>query len=270
MGTGAQNDFGVSLAHLANIRDLGGIATSDGRHVKQGSLIRSEMLCAAADEELVRLTEDFDLYAVVDFRMDDERKKQSDPMDKLPGARLVHAPIINPASLGGRDGEELDPATTIKLFQADFAGIMGRMYTDMVLQERGQAGFALFFQTLLESSDRAVLWHCTAGKDRTGMATALLLSALGASDEAIMDDYLASNELLKPHSRTVGEALARQGMDEATIELAVRATCTVTPVFLQIAFSAIKDGFGSVDVYLTEALHVTPEQQETLCGRYLV
>jgi len=269
MHESSESERTVEPSGLTNIRDLGGIIVDDGRHVAKGVLARSEALGNATDEDLERITAMFDLKVIVDFRTEDEYAQQPDPLDRMPGARLIHAPILNPASMGGSEDEGLDPETIIRRFCGDSAEFMGRMYRDMMLQERGRTGYAEFFETLLQTDEGAVLWHCTSGKDRTGIASALLLHVLGASAATIRNDYLAVNRLLDPHREQVVRSCREMGLDERTIEVAVHASCAVEATYLQAAFAAIEEGYDSVDGYLVNALRVTPDAQATLRERYL-
>ena len=185
----AMINYSQGSSGLSNIRDLGGIAVSDGRHVKEGLLVRSEALCNASNDDLSRINRTFNLKVVIDFRTQDEYAIQPDPVDKLPTVRFIHVPIVNPASLGAPDDGKLDPQIIIRKLCEDPTAFMGRMYRDMVLQKRGREGYRTFFKTLLETDSGTVLWHCTEGKDRTGVASALLLHLLGATDLVIESDY---------------------------------------------------------------------------------
>lgn len=265
----AMINYSQGSSGLSNIRDLGGIAVSDGRHVKEGLLVRSEALCNASNDDLSRINRTFNLKVVIDFRTQDEYAIQPDPVDKLPTVRFIHVPIVNPASLGAPDDGKLDPQIIIRKLCEDPTAFMGRMYRDMVLQKRGREGYRTFFKTLLETDSGTVLWHCTEGKDRTGVASALLLHLLGATDLVIESDYLAVNSLLEPHREQTARFCQDMGLDEESVAAIAHASCAVDVSSLRTAFGAIKEAYGSVDSYLADALQITPDMQETLKRRYL-
>jgi len=270
------NGFDMGFSQLTNVRDLGGIAVRGGGHTRSNLLVRSEALSNASDDDLEQLLSSFDLSAIIDFRTEDEYNDQPDPTDRLPEVCLVHAPIINPASLSGSEDGSSNPEkdspgidAIISQLREKPTEFMCNMYSSMMLQERGKTGFATFFKTLLDTDRGAVLWHCTAGKDRTGMASALLLHVLGAADETIMDDYLGVNRFLESHRLQLAQSLAAQGLDRTSVDLISHAACAVDAELLQTAFTSIVDAYGSLDNYLVEALGVTPEAQEILRNRYL-
>ncbi len=146
--------------------------------------------------------------------------------------------------------------------------LMKRIYVSTMTNEKGQRGFASFFEAVLTTKEGSALWHCSAGKDRTGIAAALLLHVLGASPDDIMEDYLASNRFLESHTQEIMDALAAHHLADRLDE-SVRVLNSVRPDFLQAAMDAACSVSGNLDAYLEQVLHVTPEKQETLRARYL-
>ena len=118
--------------------------------------------------------------------------------------------------------------------------------------------FAQFFGHLLESNEPTV-FHCTAGKDRTGMAAALLLHALGASPEEVMRDYLLTNERLKMPE------ISRYTLGPEAAAVLWR----VQPAFLEAAFEAADQDYGGLDPYLREGLGLGEPEMERLKELYL-
>ncbi len=118
--------------------------------------------------------------------------------------------------------------------------------------------FAEFFGHLLESSQPTV-FHCTAGKDRTGFAAALVLHALDASHEDVMRDYLLTNERLKPPEPS------RYGLPEEAYTVLYR----VQPEFLQAAYEALERDYGGLEGYLREGLGLREAERERLRELYL-
>ena len=115
------------------------------------------------------------------------------------------------------------------------------------------------FDLLLSDNALPLLFHCTAGKDRTGFAAALILSALGVAEETLMDDYLATNLLWRGDS----ELAATLPPDVAKTLLTVQTT------FLKAAFAAIDDLDGSIDAYLQNRIGLTPSRRDALRERLL-
>jgi protein-tyrosine phosphatase len=117
--------------------------------------------------------------------------------------------------------------------------------------------FAEFFRHLL-ASDEPTVFHCTAGKDRTGFAAALLLKAVGASDEDVMLDYLLTNDRLQ-----LPEA-SRFGLPREAMEVLWR----VQPVFLESSFTEVAAAYGSLEGYFREGLALGEAEQDELRRRY--
>ncbi|HEY0822922.1 MAG TPA: tyrosine-protein phosphatase, partial [Ramlibacter sp.] len=117
--------------------------------------------------------------------------------------------------------------------------------------------FAEFFTHLLESNEPTV-FHCTAGKDRTGFAAALLLKAVGASDEEVMRDYLLTNERLQLPD------VSRLGLPREAMEVLWR----VQPAFLHAALEEVDASYGSLEGYFREGLGLREREREHLRHHY--
>ena len=115
------------------------------------------------------------------------------------------------------------------------------------------------FLALLQLSDAPLVFHCTAGKDRTGWAAALLLTALGVDEEQIMEDYLLTNQYFRRPAQMYGQ-LSEEALD---------ALWRVQPSYLMASVDVVRAQHGSVDRYLTQVLGVDGAARERLAGLYL-
>ena len=131
----------------------------------------------------------------------------------------------------------------------------------------GQRGYARFFELLLEA-DGAVLWHCTYGKDRTGVAAALLMYALGVDEETIMEEFLLTNEVYQKEIAGLEVALKNAGYDDAVVGEA-QAIVGVKGEYLTAAFDAVKEEYGSIEDYIRNQLGVSDEALHQLREKYL-
>lgn len=151
----------------------------DGMHDR---LIRSGRLMFATEEDVRKLKEE--VKTVVDFRGDHERKEFPNPI----GLNTVCLdPMADAAALasGAKNLDALD---------RNLSNVMKRQYYDFVHNKAAQRAYKEFLEILTDKENFPVLFHCTAGKDRTGYATALVLSLMGADREFIMKDYLKTND----------------------------------------------------------------------------
>lgn len=177
----------VALAGCSNLRDLGGYRAADGRRVRFGQVFRSASLAALTEADLAAVAR-LGLRTVCDLR--GVREGERAP-SRLPGAaapRVVTLPIEPKIGASLRDllaREEATGEDAYELLRSAY-----RAYaTDHLPAYRAMIGL------LLEPDGRPLLFHCSAGKDRTGFGAALLLTALGVPREAVVADYLATNRL---------------------------------------------------------------------------
>ena len=259
----------IVLEGLPNTRDVGGIPAADGRFVKHARLLRSGALDHATERDLATLLDDFDLRTVVDLRTEEERKEHPDPEDGLVDVRFVDAPVLSTSTFGvTREGGMMQALKMLRTMQKNPASIMEEVYERMMLDEQSQRGFAQFFDDVLATGEGSVLWHCTIGKDRAGLAAALLLHVLGAPREAIEQDYLATNAYVQSETQNIMDALSTFGLGDK-LDKSIHVINSADPRFLQAAFSAVEREYGSLDAFVRDQLGVTDEKREALRERYL-
>ncbi|MDM7944598.1 MAG: tyrosine-protein phosphatase [Hydrogenophaga sp.] len=219
----------VALDGASNFRDLGGLATSHGPLVRRALVYRSDHLArlSAADHHrllALRVTH------CVDLRGHLEREVTS---YHLPGAEQEHLAIEPTVLVRLRElrARDLHPG------RLEAVDIMRDTYRAFVQQQGPVFGRLL---RRIGAHDEAMVFHCTAGKDRTGMAAALLLELLGVHRDDVMEDYLLTNHLYKRDHQLVEEAPAE----------VLDVLWKVQPDFLNAAWRCIDDEFGGVQNYL--------------------
>ena len=264
----------IDLAGVGNARELGGYTGADGRAVRPGLLLRTAKLSAATPADLGKLTSTYHLSAVLDLRTAAEIAADPDPA--IPGVEHRHVPILNEgAGLG---------ASVTGIYQnapSDRAGSLiamvrtglvdPDMYTAILDDPVSLSGFRDFFRILLEHPPgRAVLWHCTGGKDRTGAAAVLLLSALGVDRETALGDFALTNVYAADAIETMGAAARDRGESDAVVR-GVRGLTGVNRAFMESALDHIDAKFGSMDGFLTrpDGLALTGAALARLRDKYL-
>ena len=178
----------IEFEKIFNARDLGGIPTTDGHRVKTGLLLRTAKLNSLTDADAARLEREFHLRHIVDFRDDSEAAAKPDR--PIPGAVFHVLPVL-PELPGNNNADYL------RLSPERVGELMRGIYRTMAQHEKSAAAYRAFFDTLLTHPGESVLWHCTQGKDRTGIAAMVILYLLGADDDVIMEDYLLTNTYRK-------------------------------------------------------------------------
>ena len=246
---------------VLNFRDLGGIRTSDGRQVRWGKIYRSGKFEKLKPQEFEAM-KSLGIKTVVDLRTTGEVHHEPDNIPADQGVNWIHIPI------SGITDEDLEQTKKEirKQSAAEFDGA-GKMETVMErFADQGVGDFAKIFELLLNEDNSGLVYHCTAGKDRTGLLTALILSALGVPEEVIMQEYLLSNY----YRYDKMERNARLGAHILGIETeASRAIMDVRPNYLNAAYAAIKANYGSMDHYFKDGLGLSTEDLQKLKGLYL-
>ncbi|MBR3245789.1 MAG: tyrosine-protein phosphatase [Parasporobacterium sp.] len=165
---------------IQNMRDLGGIRSSDGRVIRHGMLVRSAALVNAEPEDLVGIS------TVIDIRTTEETLEKPDITF---GQEYLHLPVFDEAVKGVSHESKTDEVEVPKMDIFDMRAIYAKIVS-LRFKE-----YSRVLRTIMshDFSTGAVLWHCTEGKDRCGLTTAMLLEILGIPKDAIMEDYLKTN-----------------------------------------------------------------------------
>ena len=238
----------ITLSGTSNFRDLGGYTGQGGRAVRWRKLFRSDHLGGLTEDDIAVLS-GLGVARVADFRGALEREQQ---VCALPGA-VVHSLAIDPTVVQGmkdllESGRHLSAQETVRLME----------HTYHAFVHHNSDRFAALFALLLDN-DQPLVFHCTAGKDRTGFAAAMILLALGVPRDVVMQDYLLTNSHYRMPN-VAGSDLPRE---------ALQVLWRVQEEFLNASLKAVDADFGGVQHYLVNKLGVGPREQARLAELYL-
>lgn len=258
----------LGLEKVDNARQLGGYYTQDGRKVKANMLLRSGKLINATEDDIAKLTDTYHLGTIVDLRTTSEIEQAPNPT--IDGVEDIHVPILDEdshsAAMTNIYGS--DPVDAL-IGMATDGTLSDDMYITTINSESAKKGFAEFFQILLDNEEgKAVLWHCTGGKDRTGTAAVLLLSALGVDEDTILDDFALTNEFFKGKIDYMGAEAAKKTDDQEIID-GVRTLTGVSRDFMKKMIDSLTDEYGSVENFIIEELNVSKDDIVKLQDMYL-
>ncbi|MDE2333488.1 MAG: tyrosine-protein phosphatase [Rhodospirillales bacterium] len=238
----------IPLEGASNVRDLGGWPTRDGRRVRFGQVFRAARLARITEAD-TRALQGLGLRTVVDLRGADERAKVPNVEHGFNEVTLSIEPSIGPRL---REMAESGEGTA-----EEMRAMMARAYAAYAIEWAAQ--YRALFTLLLSEQRVPLLFHCTAGKDRTGFGAALILAALGVREEAIREDYLATTRLWVP-DEDVASTLPEE---------AARMLQSVHSSLLGAAFDAIHQWHGTLEAYLLERIGLDTARLEMLRARLL-
>ncbi|MGZ9222784.1 MAG: tyrosine-protein phosphatase [Anaerolineales bacterium] len=252
----------LPFAGAKNFRDLGGYQTTDARTIRWGKLYRSDSLHKLTPADLKRLTS-LSLDRIIDFRADHEIAEEPDRLPAGTESRVVRISILDSSTQIWRDSRE----QFIKGNLQNVDPVHFMIQTNMDLGTRFTPQMQTFVQEVLSANGYPLLFHCAAGKDRTGFAAAILLRILGIPQPAVMEDYLLSNQYyLSAHKWNLTLLQLAKGKSFASV---VKGFLEVRPAYLATAFEAIDYKYGSFKYYVRNELGLTLKDIEQLKMLYL-
>lgn len=242
----------MPLVGATNFRDTGGYEARDGRRIKWKQIYRSDSLANLTDEDLVYI-ENLGIKLICDFRRDEER-------DDSPSRLPANSPEVLNFNVGPKrtDSKLYEHFASEKPNAEDIRRAMIELYRSYVLEYREP--FAEFLRRTLSAHHSPLLFHCAAGKDRTGFAAAILLSALDVPHETIVEDYVLTNEYFSRDPSRFAHLPSPE---------LFHTVMSANPDYLQASFAVIEDEFGGVQPYLQKGLGLNDDDIEGLRANLL-
>ena len=240
----------LNFEGISNFRDLGGYPTENGQRVKWGVLYRSATLADSTPADLQALQR-LRLSALVDFRSSAEKEEEPNRLPDPPGFRIVEIPTLDEGN------KALVGEIMARIESGDFDGFDPDK--SMIIANRQFASeftpqFRQFVQTVIDAEGQPLVWHCSAGKDRTGFAAAILLRLLGVPEDIVIDDYMASKQHALEARRSELLLLRLFKGEEAADKLSVMMG--VEEAWLEAAFEEIDSTWGGFDAYVRDGLQL--------------
>lgn len=251
------------LEGARNFRDIGGLATRDGRVVRKGLVFRSEHLAHLSESDMETFRR-FNIKVIFDLRSQRERLRLPSRLPADPVPEIIEMSInqdVNAAHEVFRTHIRRDPSPA------------GAVHTMMEIYRGHPRAFEgklkLFFDRLIDGPLSVVI-HCHSGKDRTGFVSAMLLLALDVPLKLVFDDYLASLQYLDPvRSAEALQPVLAEMLDVPLADEALQEIMSVRREYLQAALNTIADLYGSTDLYLEQVAGLTPGRRKALQAQLL-
>lgn len=241
----------IPMEGTPNFRELGGIINKNGQQIRWGQFFRSGSLESLTDNDLVYFNS-LGIKKVIDLRSDYEIEEAP---DRLPDSTIKweQVRIMNPSDMNIEMAEEIELTPEVA---TQFLVESNKNFIINIKR----------FQPVIDAlqSDEPFLFHCTAGKDRTGLSAALILMVLNVDRDVIMDDYLLTNKYTIPYYRANKEKMQTLGFNDNVLE----ELGGVKREYLQAAFNTIDSIYGSSEAMLEKEFGITPEIQKQLINKY--
>jgi protein-tyrosine phosphatase len=255
----------LELPGSCNLRDFGGYATVDGRRVREGRLLRSGVLHRLTPGAVEALRA-MDIRAICDLRRTEERRLHPNPCLGTACRTFEWDTAVESSPMRERGFIE---SPSLEDARRAMVGMYERL--PYLLQPR----LAGVFEALAHAGDGATLVHCSAGKDRTGVAVALVLETLGVPRETIVVDYVYTNQAADLAAQLLGDGSHGAGLAAtaapllALPQVARTAVLEAHPSYIAATFTAIETRHGGVERYLREELQLDTALLDELRGRLL-
>lgn len=222
----------IALTGAHNVRDLGGYETRDGGLTRWRSILRGDALHALSQDDIATLMA-HGLSTVIDLRNPVEIAREANPFDGFDGVDYVNIPMFS----------ALAPVEMMAAEQAGFD--MGHRYC--LGLDACQKTIAEVLTTMAQAPDGVILFHCSAGKDRTGIIAALLLANAGVDDTTIVEDYALTGTISGPLIASLRERALTRGVAASLADIVLASE----PESMRRALDHLQGKYGSVDGYLT-------------------
>lgn len=243
--------------NITNFRDLGGMRTIHGRRVRLHRFIRSGQLVGLDEDTKKELVDRYQVTQVVDFRRPFEIRESPD--DKIDGVTFTNIDLLEQSATNGASLDDF-----ASLGSADQVnGHMLNVYHELVMNPAAQQGYGRFLRIVVDNTQGATLFHCFAGKDRTGLAAALVLWLLEVDDDQIFADYLKTNQERAAANNQLLDYFRAKGFGLDSLDALEIALC-VKKEYLTHAQQTMIEAYGDVFTYARQALGFGADRLDAL------
>lgn len=241
------------LTYQKNIRDLGGLLTVDGKHIKSGRLFRGGALNKVTDED-VKVVDSFHLTDIVDFRSSDEFCTRPDYRFK----GVTYHNFTTFEHEGKKEDKKYEDGNLLWFIDEGNDGFkhLQKTYKDLVISDEGIKAYQDFFKVLLEEENRVTYFHCSQGKDRAGLAAFYLEMALGVSLEDTKEDYLLSNVAMEKRVDILLNSVKDKSFYNKDYHQSLLDVFSAKIEYLDEAIKCMIEMSGSVIKYIENVLKV--------------
>lgn len=268
--------FTPSLSALCNTRDIGNQITENGKRIKPGCLFRSGELYEATEDEINYLNSYYNIGTIIDLRTSSEKQSKPDPLVK--NTKYIFLPLLSEDKVGittkstteNSTENYLDYVNLVKGLKIPVQEYMANLYNNLVTDSYAIQQYNKFFHILLSSDEsESILWHCSIGKDRAGIISALVLSALGVNRENILIDYMKTNQNIKSRITYILQKAVKINSDPVFSD-SLYNLLAACEVYLVSALDTIEQKYNTIKDYIIDCIGVDEYELNLLQQKYLI
>lgn len=263
----------INFKGLRNTRDVGQVYTVDGRKVKSNILFRSGRIDKLSNKRIKEFLKEYNIKTVIDLRTQIE-VMESKHFQYPEYVNYYHIPVLNKQFFGiTHENNSMAKVMLSQKHKITECGsgeeYMISMYENIVFDKSSQQHFKTLFDILCNQDEGAILYHCTGGKDRTGITTLYLYTLLGVKEEDIIEEF-STSDIFNAKYNLTRETLIKIFMPTSKRTKALLiALLHAKKEYLEAVIKKIKEKYGSVLEFLCKEIKITKEMQEKLKNKYL-
>jgi protein-tyrosine phosphatase len=252
----------IYLEGADNARDLGGLKTTEGAVIREKKLIRSNRLSKLTQNDIHFLSDEYHLHKILDLRTPMEVEQEADL--KIPEASYMNIPFFMESMVGVSREQE----TRKQMLHMEEFPNMEDIYVMMVQNEFCNQQISKAVKEVMNTENGSVLWHCTEGKDRCGLLSAIILFLLDVSEDDVMEDYLKTNKAAIRRVEKIRKKLHLAGFHQEKIEK-LEGYFVAKEEFLNAALTTMKEDHGSINQFIKNGLHISMEEKQQFKDKIL-
>lgn len=252
----------IYLEGADNARDLGGLKTTDGAVIRSKILIRSNRLSKITEQDIQVLSKEYHLQKILDLRTPMEVEQEADL--KVADAAYKNIPFFMESMVGVSREQE----TKKQMLHMEEFPDMKDIYIMMVQNDFCKKQIEDAVREVMNIENGSILWHCTEGKDRCGLLSAIILFLLDVSEEDVMEDYLKTNKAAIMRVEKLRKKLHLAGFHREKIEK-LEGYFVAKEEFLNAAFKTMTQDYGSINQFIKNGLHISMEQKQAFKDKVL-
>ena len=252
----------IYLEGADNARDLGGLKTTEGAVIREKKLIRSNRLSRLTQNDISFLTDEYHLHKILDLRTPMEVEQEADL--EIPKADYMNIPFFMESMVGVSREQE----TKKQMLHMEEFPNMEDIYVMMIQNKFCNQQISKAVKEVMTTENGSVLWHCTEGKDRCGLLSAIILFLLDVSEDDVMEDYLKTNKAAIRRVEKIRKKLHLAGLHREKIEK-LEGYFIAKEEFLNAALKTMKEDHGSINQFIKNGLHISMEEKQQFKDKIL-